>query len=98
MFRYARMTQAYRTEAVQVPVSRPYGLSGSGPDAVGQTSLIEVEGVYASPDPLNPSGPAKARAARHLVERAKKEGLPKPGDARSTGERYPDEIFCPGGY
>ena len=92
------MTRAYRTETVQVPVSRPCGLSGSGPGAVGQTSLVEVEGVYASPDPLNPSGSAKARAARYLVERAKKEGLSKPGDSRSTGEEYPDEIFCPGGY
>ena len=92
------MTQAYRTEAVQVPVYRSYGLSGSVPDAVGQTSLVETESVYASPDPLNPSGSAKVRAARYLVERAEKEGLSKPGDARSTGERYPDEILCPGGY
>ncbi|KRE87018.1 pyridoxal-5-phosphate-dependent protein subunit beta [Rhodanobacter sp. Soil772] len=49
-------------------------------DAVGDTPLLEVEGVYAKVEFLNPSGSIKARIAKYMIERAEHEGLLKPGD------------------
>ena len=49
-------------------------------DAVGDTPLVEIEGVYAKLEFLNPSGSIKARIAKYMIERAEEEGLLKPGD------------------
>ena len=49
-------------------------------DAVGDTPLLEIEGVYAKIEFLNPSGSIKARIAKYMIERAEQEGLLKPGD------------------
>ncbi|WP_426689827.1 PLP-dependent cysteine synthase family protein [Rhodanobacter ginsengiterrae] len=49
-------------------------------DAVGDTPLLEIEGVYAKLEFLNPSGSIKARIAKYMIERAEQEGLLKPGD------------------
>ena len=49
-------------------------------DAIGGTPLVELEGVYAKLEYLNPSGSIKARIAKYMVEKAEEEGLLKPGD------------------
>jgi cysteine synthase A len=49
-------------------------------DAIGDTPLLEVEGIYAKLEFLNPSGSIKARIAKYMVERAEQAGLLKPGD------------------
>jgi cysteine synthase A len=60
--------------------TRYTGVSRNILDAIGDTPLIEVEGVYAKLEFLNPSGSIKARIARYMIERAEQEGLLKPGD------------------
>lgn len=49
-------------------------------DAIGDTPLLELEGVFAKIEFLNPSGSIKARIAKYMIERAEQEGLLKPGD------------------
>jgi cysteine synthase A len=49
-------------------------------DAIGDTPLLSVEGIYAKIEFLNPSGSIKARIAKYMIERAEREGLLKPGD------------------
>lgn len=49
-------------------------------DAIGDTPLLNIEGVYAKIEFLNPSGSIKARIAKHIVERAEASGRLKPGD------------------
>lgn len=49
-------------------------------DGIGDTPLVEVEGVWAKCEFLNPSGSVKARIAKYMVEKAEDEGLLKPGD------------------
>ena len=49
-------------------------------DAIGNTPLVEVDGVWAKLEYLNPSGSIKARIAKYIVERAEREGLLQPGD------------------
>jgi len=56
------------------------GPSGSILDAIGDTPLLEVEGVYCKLEYLNPSGSVKARIAKYMIERAEDEGLLKYGD------------------
>ncbi|HJW06316.1 MAG TPA: cysteine synthase family protein [Rhodanobacter sp.] len=60
--------------------TRYTGVSASILDAVGDTPLLEIEGVYAKIEFLNPSGSIKARIAKYMIERAEQEGLLKPGD------------------
>ena len=55
-------------------------VSGNILDAVGDTPLLQIEGVYAKIEFLNPSGSIKARIAKYMIERAEQEGLLKPGD------------------
>ncbi len=55
-------------------------VSGSILDAVGDTPLLEIEGVLAKIEFGNPSGSIKARIAKFMIERAEQEGLLKPGD------------------
>ena len=49
-------------------------------DAVGDTPLLEIDGVFAKCEYLNPSGSIKARIAKYIVERAEQTGELKPGD------------------
>jgi cysteine synthase A len=60
--------------------ARYEGISGSVLDAIGDTPLLEVEGIFAKLEFLNPSGSIKARIARYMIERAEQDGLLKPGD------------------
>jgi cysteine synthase len=61
-------------------VARFSGISRSILDAVGDTPLLEVEGVYCKCEFLNPSGSIKARIAKYMIERAETEGLLRRGD------------------
>ena len=56
------------------------GVSSSILDAIGDTPLLVVDGIYAKLEFLNPSGSIKARIAKYMIERAEQEGLLKPGD------------------
>lgn len=60
--------------------TRHSGIASSILDAIGDTPLLEIDGVFAKCEFLNPSGSIKARIARYMVERAEQEGLLKPGD------------------
>lgn len=56
------------------------GVSSTILDAIGDTPLLDIDGVFAKCEFLNPSGSIKARIAKYIVERAEQEGLLKPGD------------------
>ena len=56
------------------------GLSGSILDAIGNTPVLEIEGIYCKLEYLNPSGSIKARIAKYMIERAEHEGLLRRGD------------------
>ena len=56
------------------------GLSSSVLDAIGDTPMLEIEGIYCKLEYLNPSGSVKARIAKYMIERAEQEGLLKHGD------------------
>jgi cysteine synthase A len=56
------------------------GVSSSILDAVGDTPLLEIEGIYCKCEFLNPSGSIKARIAKYMIEKAEEEGLLEPGD------------------
>jgi cysteine synthase A len=49
-------------------------------DAIGDTPLLNLDGVWVKLEFLNPSGSIKARIARYIIERAEREGLLKAGD------------------
>ncbi|HMM56140.1 MAG TPA: cysteine synthase family protein [Rudaea sp.] len=55
-------------------------ISASILDAIGDTPLLEIDGIFAKCEFLNPSGSIKARIAKHIVERAEAAGQLKPGD------------------
>jgi cysteine synthase A len=55
-------------------------LSANILDAIGDTPLAEVEGIYAKLEFLNPSGSIKARIAKYMIEKAERECLLHPGD------------------
>jgi len=58
---------------------RPQG-AGTILDAIGDTPLVMVDGIWAKLEYLNPSGSIKARIAKYMIERAEREGLLAPGD------------------
>jgi cysteine synthase len=60
--------------------ARNSGLSSSVLDAIGNTPMLEIEGIYCKLEYLNPSGSIKARIAKYMVERAEREGLLSEGD------------------
>jgi cysteine synthase len=60
--------------------ARNRGTSESVLDAIGDTPMLEIEGIYCKLEYLNPSGSIKARIAKYMVERAEREGLLSPGD------------------
>lgn len=49
-------------------------------DAIGNTPLIQVDGIWVKLEYLNPSGSIKARIAKYMIERAEAEGRLRPGD------------------
>ena len=49
-------------------------------DAIGNTPLIMVDGIWVKLEYPNPSGSIKARIAKYMIERAEREGLLRPGD------------------
>jgi cysteine synthase A len=49
-------------------------------DAIGNTPLVMVDGIWVKLEYLNPSGSIKARLAKYMIERAEHEGLLGPGD------------------
>jgi cysteine synthase A len=49
-------------------------------DAIGDTPLVRVDGIWVKLEYLNPSGSIKARIARYIIERAEREGQLEPGD------------------
>jgi cysteine synthase A len=49
-------------------------------DAIGNTPLLNIEGIWVKMEYLNPSGSIKARIAKYIIERAEREGLLHPGD------------------
>ena len=49
-------------------------------DAIGNTPLINIEGIWVKMEYLNPSGSIKARIAKYIIEKAEQDGLLKPGD------------------
>ena len=51
------------------------GVSNSILDAIGDTPMLEIEGVYCKCEFLNPSGSIKARIAKYMIEKAEEEGL-----------------------
>ena len=58
----------------------PAALSRDILDAIGNTPLVQVEGVWAKLEFLNPSGSVKARLAKYVIERGEREGLLRKGD------------------
>jgi cysteine synthase A len=60
--------------------ARNLGISESILDAIGNTPMLEIEGLYCKLEYLNPSGSIKARIAKYMVERAEREGLLAEGD------------------
>ncbi|MFL6059113.1 MAG: PLP-dependent cysteine synthase family protein [Rubrobacteraceae bacterium] len=65
---------------MQTHGARHGGISESVLDAIGDTPMLEIEGIFCKLEYLNPSGSIKARIARYMVERAEREGLLSPGD------------------
>ena len=57
---------------------RPGG--GTILDAIGNTPLVMVDGIWVKLEYLNPSGSIKDRIAKYIIERAEREGLLRPGD------------------
>lgn len=50
-------------------------------DTIGNTPLMDLgDGILAKAEFYNPSGSIKARMALHMIDRAEREGLLKPGD------------------
>jgi cysteine synthase A len=49
-------------------------------DAIGDTPLVRIDGIWVKLEYLNPSGSIKARIARYILDRAEREGLLRPGD------------------
>ena len=65
---------------MQTQGARYHGISESILDAIGDTPMLEIEGIYCKLEYLNPSGSIKARIAKYMVERAEREGLLSSGD------------------
>ncbi|MGV8922100.1 MAG: PLP-dependent cysteine synthase family protein [Thermomonas sp.] len=56
------------------------GVSNSILDAIGDTPLLEIDGIFTKLEFMNPSGSIKARIALYMIERAEQRGLLQPGD------------------
>lgn len=60
--------------------TRYQSVSSSILEAIGDTPLLEIDGVFAKLEFLNPSGSIKARIAAYMIEKAEQQGLIEPGD------------------
>lgn len=49
-------------------------------DHIGNTPLLNIEGIWCKCEYLNPSGSVKARIAKYIIEKAEAEGKLKAGD------------------
>ena len=56
------------------------GGSASVLDGIGNTPLVNIDGIWCKLEFLNPSGSIKARIAKYMIERAEAEGELQPGD------------------
>ena len=72
------------SSAAGVAREAAFGLARGGGgtilDAIGDTPLVMVDGIWVKLEYLNPSGSIKARIAKYMIERAEREGLLRPGD------------------
>lgn len=59
---------------------RHTGVSRNILDAIGDTPLIGIDGIFVKLEFLNPSGSIKARIAHYMIERAEQQGLLRAGD------------------
>ena len=72
----AAATMATRaTRSIRYP-----GVSTTILDAIGDTPLLDIEGIFVKLEFLNPSGSIKARIAHYMIERAERQGLLRTGD------------------
>jgi len=55
------------------------GASASGLPPVGETPLVEVDGVFAKLECVNPCGSIKDRIGKYILEESRRRGLLKPG-------------------
>jgi cysteine synthase A len=62
------------------PRTRPFQRVATILAGIGNTPLVNVEGIWAKLEFLNPSGSIKARIATYMIEKAEREGLLRPGD------------------
>jgi cysteine synthase len=53
--------------------------AASVPDLIGRTSLVDLEGIRAKLESLNPTGSVKDRMAWHMARKAEERGELKPG-------------------
>jgi len=60
--------------------TRYSGVSSNILDAIGDTPLLNIDGIYCKIEFLNPSGSIKARIAKYMIEKAEREGRLHPGD------------------
>ncbi len=71
---------------VQPRATAPHRPGGADPtratvlDAIGNTPLVRIDGIWVKLEYLNPSGSIKARIAKYMIERGEREGLLRPGD------------------
>jgi cysteine synthase A len=72
---YTAAHEAREPAAGQLPKG-----AGTILDAIGNTPLVMVDGIWVKLEFLNPSGSIKARIAKYMIERAEREGLLRPGD------------------
>ncbi|AGM40662.1 cysteine synthase [Spiribacter salinus M19-40] len=68
------------TLALEAFQRQPGEITGSILEAIGNTPLVVVDGIYCKFEFLNPSGSIKARIAHYIISRAEREGLLNPGD------------------
>ena len=47
--------------------------------AIGNTALVEVDGIYAKLECANPCGSIKDRMVRYILDESEKKGFLKPG-------------------
>ena len=59
---------------------RHTGVAANILDAIGDTPLLAIDGIFVKLEFLNPSGSIKARIAHYMIERAEQQGLLRPGD------------------
>lgn len=54
-------------------------------EAVGDTPLLRVDGIWAKLEYLNPSGSIKGRIAKYMIEQPSRRGCPARGRATGSG-------------